>query len=334
MVDGLGDDDKYRMVEDEFSTIAAQFTGHLHAAEYQRLRRKTKIQNAAAIQNISRPVVGSLTATARKRLEMLKHREKQRRGLRKAASNNAGKEQALGDSGDEVADVPWAGTSLHGLMESSDKVAMPLTTLTSIPTGTRASAGFHCKSGPPQQSIPTTLRAISQPMVALPRHGKGSPARRRVLLDDVSTESDEESGMIPLVHTGTRTGPNPSGWDTSQHSLVRPVSMTTRPVVSDNSDRPRPHRQPPGQPEPLTEPRREGPRNTATMSRHEKKSVDGQVDEDDDDDDNDDDDDDIFGRWKKKNQRQNARPLRKLTQPEKLIKKPRQDSRDVIPSFM
>ncbi len=36
MIDGLEDDDKYRMVEDEFVATAGTFTAHLHAAEYQR----------------------------------------------------------------------------------------------------------------------------------------------------------------------------------------------------------------------------------------------------------------------------------------------------------
>jgi len=46
MIDGLGHDDRYRMVEDEFAQTARTLTVHLHAAEYQRLKDATKSQNA------------------------------------------------------------------------------------------------------------------------------------------------------------------------------------------------------------------------------------------------------------------------------------------------
>ncbi|GJC94283.1 hypothetical protein ColKHC_03109 [Colletotrichum higginsianum] len=138
MTEGLDNDDGYRMVEDELFTIAGQFTAHLHAAEYQRLKAQTRSQNAETIKNISRPVVGSLTELARKRQEELLRKKKQREALRRA-KQEVGREDD--ESGDETG-VPWRGTSLQGLMHSRKKQEVPLMALTRADLGTKASSVF------------------------------------------------------------------------------------------------------------------------------------------------------------------------------------------------
>lgn len=55
MVEGFDNDDRWRMVEDEFYSVAARFTAHLHAAQYRRLKDEAKKQNPA-VQTLARPV--------------------------------------------------------------------------------------------------------------------------------------------------------------------------------------------------------------------------------------------------------------------------------------
>ena len=50
MKDGLGADDIWVMVEDEFNGTAGMFTRHIHVAEYKRLKQRAKSHNAAAKQ--------------------------------------------------------------------------------------------------------------------------------------------------------------------------------------------------------------------------------------------------------------------------------------------
>ncbi|KAJ0384951.1 hypothetical protein COL922a_007297 [Colletotrichum nupharicola] len=170
MLEGLENDDKYRMVEDELFTIAGQFTAHLHAAEYQRLKTQTKSQNAETIKNISRPVVGSLSEIARRRQEELLRKKKQREALRKAKKQTGVDDE----SGDETS-MPWHGTSLQGLMDSPQKKEVPLTTLTRADSGTKTSLfGGVIKS-----------QRRSAPM-----------SRREVLQEETESESDDLGGPV------------------------------------------------------------------------------------------------------------------------------------------
>ncbi|KAK0666495.1 hypothetical protein QBC41DRAFT_366859 [Cercophora samala] len=128
MIEGVDHDDRYRMVEDEFLAVAGDFTRHLHAAEYQRLKGLARSQNAETISNISRPVTGEMT-------EMVKRRH--------AALNNASKQQkqlaprATSDTEDEAAPPRKQPnpSSLQGLMDSPRKQAVPLTSFSSLLRG-------------------------------------------------------------------------------------------------------------------------------------------------------------------------------------------------------
>ena len=124
MVEGLENDDKYRMVEDELLAVAQSFTAHLHAAEYQRLKAKAKQQAKATGGSglLPRPVTGAPTDRVKKRGELAERRSKQAKALKglQALDGTRGAE----DNSDD-ADAPWAGTSLQNLMEGSPRKAKP-----------------------------------------------------------------------------------------------------------------------------------------------------------------------------------------------------------------
>ncbi|KAH8681707.1 hypothetical protein BX600DRAFT_505365 [Xylariales sp. PMI_506] len=152
MEEGLDADDRYRMVEDEFNATAQRFTAHLHAVEYQKLKSVAKLQNAQAIQDISRPVVGRMSELVRKKQD---RRSRPKKG-------KAALEAATADT-DSDAETTYHGTSLFGLMESPRKKAPTMDIAASIPSSTRAAAGFGRSSpvsSPPRP--PTTSRCPGQ----------------------------------------------------------------------------------------------------------------------------------------------------------------------------
>lgn len=153
MIPGPLNDDRYRMVEDEFLHVAQRFTAHLHRAEYDRLKSLAKSQNEATIREIERPVVGNLepTSRARQRDKSARRTMKQRKALEgDADGNNAGNDGRA--EGDETAS-PWVGTSLRGLMDlprREGKTIIPVATASSSSSRTRAAAGYSSNSQPQQ----------------------------------------------------------------------------------------------------------------------------------------------------------------------------------------
>lgn len=138
MIEGVEHDDKYRMVEDEFLTVAGDFTKHLHAAEYQRLKSLAKSQNAETIQNISRPVTGEMTDLVKRRQAALETATRQRKALRKLAKSDD----------DDL--PPHDNTSLQGLMDSPRKKRVPLQSLSSF---TSTSPTRPRRSGKPEPDV-------------------------------------------------------------------------------------------------------------------------------------------------------------------------------------
>jgi hypothetical protein len=135
MIEGIDNDDMYRMVEDEFLAVAKDFTRHLHAAEYQRLKGLAKSQNAETIQNISRPVEGEMTDFVKRRHAALDTASKQHKGIaalleRRAAGNGTKSE-------DERKPPRRPATSLQGLMDSPRKRNVPLTLMPGSRPGSR-----------------------------------------------------------------------------------------------------------------------------------------------------------------------------------------------------
>ncbi|PTB70649.1 hypothetical protein BBK36DRAFT_1165161 [Trichoderma citrinoviride] len=152
MIPGVLNDDKYRMVEDEFLHVAQRFTAHLHRAEYDRLKALAKAQNADTIREIERPIVPDLlpTASTRQRRASRQRVLKQRKAL---AADGRGDEdrKAKGDG----AKSPLAATGLRGLMEAprrEGRTIMPAVSASSASSRTRAAAGYSSKSLPQQDS--------------------------------------------------------------------------------------------------------------------------------------------------------------------------------------
>ncbi|GJC78999.1 hypothetical protein ColLi_01837 [Colletotrichum liriopes] len=304
MIEGLDNDDKYRMVEDELFTIAGQFTAHLHAVEYQRLKTQARTQNAETIKNISRPVVGSLTDLARKRQEELLRKKKQREALRQA-KQEAGRDDD--ESGDET-NVPWRGTSLQGLMHSPRKKEVPLMALTRADSRTRASSLFggvvKSRSKRPaaamkleenndeetedeSEDLGGPSRVPVRRDAAGSRPATGRLARSPTYIAAASSQPVPQQRRIPNTSTGTgETKPATCSGGPS-------TSMATRPVLSITAAKMTP-----------------------------ALGDDGEDDEE---------DDEIFTRFKKR--RATSRPQRRG--PEKKEEKPEpKESRDIIPSFI
>ncbi|KAK4161555.1 hypothetical protein QBC43DRAFT_217393 [Cladorrhinum sp. PSN259] len=130
MIDGVDHDDRYRMVEDEFLCVASQFTKHLHAAEYQRLKGLAKSENAETIRAISRPVTGEMTDLVRRRHAALDTASKQHKGIAMLAKRRASRSK---DSDTDEEDLPrQPATYLQGLMDSPRKRVAPLKSFSSL----------------------------------------------------------------------------------------------------------------------------------------------------------------------------------------------------------
>ncbi|KAL2200294.1 hypothetical protein P885DRAFT_65990 [Corynascus similis CBS 632.67] len=185
MIEGINHDDQYRMVEDEFLAVAGEFTRHLHAAEYQRLKGLAKSQNAEAIQNISRPVTEEMTALVKRRHAALDTASKQREGITKTLSRRA----ASADT-EENEPQRQAATSLQGLMDSPRKRTVPLTSIINSRPGSSYQGGADAS--------PSRRRSCWHGGLGVKRnHGVAVSSRknRRPSLEpksEPSTESDED----------------------------------------------------------------------------------------------------------------------------------------------
>jgi hypothetical protein len=135
MIPGPLDDDRYRMVEDEFLSTAQLFTAHLHRAEYNRLKTSAKATNAEAIREIERPVVGSPTKLAHPRRDALRRMQRQSERL---ASEGAGESS-----------MPRMSSGLQGLMDSPGKENKFIRPFPQATSTTRAAAGFGSKNASP-----------------------------------------------------------------------------------------------------------------------------------------------------------------------------------------
>ncbi|KAK4693183.1 hypothetical protein P7C71_g4161, partial [Lecanoromycetidae sp. Uapishka_2] len=117
---GLDADDIYIMVEDEFHSVAQQFTKHLHHAEYIRLRNEAKSRNAGTINSISRPTdsVTAMREELKKKKQAEAHAAKTKAGVERVIKPRTAK--GIADESDsqsdfeneERADDPWQGTQL------------------------------------------------------------------------------------------------------------------------------------------------------------------------------------------------------------------------------
>lgn len=138
MHEGYEHDDIYRMVEDEFHSVAQTFTQNLHHAEYQRLKKKAK--NVAP--PTFKPTEGMRVET-RKKMEARALRARQKDTL---GSIMNGVDLSADEEGRQ--DDPWLGTTLAGLMtDASNQKRTALVGLEKIPSSTRAAKGFGRGTG-------------------------------------------------------------------------------------------------------------------------------------------------------------------------------------------
>ncbi|KFY15044.1 hypothetical protein V492_02258 [Pseudogymnoascus sp. VKM F-4246] len=142
MIDGFNNDDRYRMVEDEFLDVAKEFTQHLHAAEYKRMKDSAKAQNAATINAISRPVTTKMGGETSRKVESIARAKKQA-GVIKDINGDQPPEQE-GDS--DESQGPWLGTALQGLMEKPRASAVPLADISGFHSTSKAAAGYKGSS--------------------------------------------------------------------------------------------------------------------------------------------------------------------------------------------
>jgi hypothetical protein len=145
MDEGMEHDDKYRMVEDEFLSVAQKFTVHLHTAEYRRREKDVKSCRADAINSISRPVTVKMPDHTKRKIASVAQSKAQRGAIEDLAKKKSGKEDE--SDSDEGIQLPYIGTTLHGLMDSPRKKSKSLGQL-NLPGGlTRAGAGYQKPTG-------------------------------------------------------------------------------------------------------------------------------------------------------------------------------------------
>ncbi|KAI0103229.1 hypothetical protein GGR51DRAFT_258006 [Nemania sp. FL0031] len=189
MIEGIDGDDRYRMVEDEFLATAQQFTAHLHAAEYKRLKAASELENAQMIKNISRPVVGRMTDPVKMKRERKILADKQRLATRKLRKGVASGDESA--ETDDDANDSWQQKSLYGLMESPGKRARRPDGLPSATPATRAAAGYRRQA--------SEIVSPSQPKLGA-----------SLDVTHVDTHESEDDLEVPKSYSVTRRIPQPA----------------------------------------------------------------------------------------------------------------------------
>jgi hypothetical protein len=228
MIPGVLNDDRYRMVEDEFLHIAQRFTAHLHRAEYDRLKALAKAQNADTIREIERPIVPDTVPTARTRQRSASRQRalKQRKAL--AAAGRGEEDRKAKDDG---AKSLVAATGLRGLMEAprhEGRSVMPAMSASFASSRTRAAAGYSSKALPRQDS---RSREPSPSLPPLP-----SSAKRVKLEQPPSSRSASAPNRSTSQHP---RGSNSNAQDTSSPATVSKETPPTERKIPEQ--RPRVH---------------------------------------------------------------------------------------------
>jgi hypothetical protein len=220
MKDGLENDDKYRMVEDEFLTVAQQFTVHLHAAEYKRQQAQVKARNADAIRSISRPVTTKMPDQTKRKVEANERSIAQRNALK-----GLRRKDSIDTEQSDSEDLPYIGTTLHSFMDSPHKKAVSLLRSGSISTATRAAAGFTKQST-------QTKSPMRPPSSIKGRTAENAPEQ----IEESETESEEDEDLdvpIPPPKLGLSKSKKSSTGDSLSESksvpnIPKPTAIVTR----------------------------------------------------------------------------------------------------------
>lgn len=231
--------------------MAHKLTAHLHAAEYQRLKKLAQDQNADAIRSLSRPVTAPMTNRVKRRQTVLSLQKSQRKGLKRALS----RAQDAEDDGEEADDLPWTGTNLEGLMDSPRKKMVPLTRIISTASGTRAAAlsrkdggsspiGIHRSSSVQQARSPSIARKRSvhvqksDTKEEKETKERASPWRPTVISSPkLEYKANESTSSNDTFHTAPSTAQGRASRLTA--AVVRkPDPASVRPLSDDDSDSP------------------------------------------------------------------------------------------------
>ncbi|VBB76727.1 Putative protein of unknown function [Podospora comata] len=229
MIEGVDHDDRYRMVEDEFLAVAGEFTRHLHAAEYQRLKGLARSQNADTISNISRPVTGEMTEMVKRRHAALNIASKQRKGITQLKGLSP---QTTSDTDDEEAPSRKQPNpnSLQGLMDSPLKQAVPLTSVSSLLQGSslRETSPSSGRMAPPR--LRRAESTFSVPIKREPTPDSDDldsqapwPIRR------ASTQPSIKRGMTAAQETSFADFPAPQPRARSRAATIEPSRVMSRP---------------------------------------------------------------------------------------------------------
>ncbi|KAL1837733.1 hypothetical protein VTJ49DRAFT_3449 [Mycothermus thermophilus] len=221
MLPGPDHDDAYRMVEDEFLAVAGDFTRHLHAAEYQRLKRQASDANADAIRSISRPVTGDMTDSVRRRHAALENAARQRRAVAKVLKGES-------DDDKDGAGSKRQPTLLQGLMDSPRKRAVPLMKV----VGRRGG-----RDGSPTRGRPGRPDDDGRTSMGKERDGRSVGVRRELDSDD--DDNDDLDGQpswpkLDLKKSSTFTDQQSLTRRPPRRSQTDPMT-TTRPSVRTES---------------------------------------------------------------------------------------------------
>ena len=203
MTEGLDGDDRYIMVEDEFEAVAKSFTQYLHHAEYIRLKKLARAQNASTINTISRPVdtITKMREETKRKKEAEAKATKQKDALHqmKAQAGRPQSDDEESDLDDDKADDPWIGTSLQGLMTSPKKSQTSLTGLGGIKSNTRAAAGYaKPEKKSLQAAIPFNLTPEEVPDVV-------RTSRAQVNEDATTSEDDDDLDAVVARRSASPT---------------------------------------------------------------------------------------------------------------------------------
>ena len=199
----MSHDDKYRMVEDEFLAVAQQFTVHLHTAEYRRQTTDVKARNADTINSISRPVTGKMPDHTKRKIEAVARSRKQRAAL----DGMLGKKVEEDDESD--AELPYMGTTLHGLMDSPRKKSIALARFGRDTIATRAAAGFERSVGrtntlegrsteSPKSKVQSKLDQLAMPELDVSTEDEDDGNDEE---DDEEDDDEEDDLDAPIKHS-------------------------------------------------------------------------------------------------------------------------------------
>ena len=171
------------MVEDEFLATAQSFTVHLHTAEYARQENLVKARKADTISSISRPVVGKMPDETRRKVEGVKRAERMEAVVGKLGAK--GKGRVKEEDEESEGELPYYGTTLHGLMDSPRRRGAKLENLRGLNASkaSRAAAGFKRPVGQ-MKALKREESPMSRVQVRMEQVAK--------VLDDSATESGED----------------------------------------------------------------------------------------------------------------------------------------------